>query len=151
MKILFVCIGNICRSPIAEGVLKHLAEEKLVPWQIDSAGTHNYHVGEPPHSSSIKVCKANKIDIHKQQSRQITLDDLTNFDRIYTLATDVHQDVLRLCTSDAQRKKVTLFLEELYPGQQKSVKDPWYGTYPDYEEVFAEITEVCKVIIRKYS
>ena len=150
MKILFVCIGNICRSPIAEGVFNALSAQEGASITADSAGTHNYHVGETPHSDSIKVCAKNGIAINQQRARQITATDLNDFDYIYTLATDVHADVLALCKTDAQRAKIKLLLDVLYPRQNRSVKDPWYGDYKDYEDVFTEIQSACKALLHQY-
>ena len=90
MKLLFVCIGNICRSPIAEGVMKKLCEVKGLKWEIDSAGTSGYHQGEAPHVDSIRVCKENGIDISDQKSRPLNRTDFRQFDFIFSLAEDVH-------------------------------------------------------------
>lgn len=89
MKILFVCLGNICRSPIAEGVLRHLAEQNDLNWKIDSAGTEYYHVGERPDRRAIAQCLKYNIDISSQRARQIRARDFEKFDLIYALADDV--------------------------------------------------------------
>jgi protein-tyrosine phosphatase len=151
MKILFVCIGNICRSPIAEGLLETKCKEKKLNWQIDSAGTHHYHVGEAPHPLSQKVCLKNGIDISNQKAREFEMEDFQQFDLIYALATDVEETLLSKTKNKIHQQKVKLILDELYPNKRRSVKDPWYGTYPDYEDVFNELNLACEAILKKYA
>lgn len=146
MKLLFVCIGNICRSPIAEGVMKKLCQEHGLKWEIDSAGTSGYHQGEAPHTDSIRVCKENGIDISEQKSRPLKRNDYTDFDFIFTLADDVHKSVMDYKPENSSAE-INLFLDALYPGENKSVKDPWYGTSSDYEDVYDEIHACCKAIL----
>lgn len=148
MKLLFVCIGNICRSPIAEGVMKKLCQEKNLKWEIDSAGTSGYHQGEAPHLDSIRVCKNNGIDISEQKSRPLKRTDYMQYDFIFTLAEDVHKSVLDY-KPEQSSAEITLFLDALYPGENRSVKDPWYGTSADYEDVFEEIHSCCEAILTR--
>lgn len=150
MKILMVCLGNICRSPLAEGILKHKAQQAGLDWYIDSAGTNGYHVGEAPHRLSQKVAKLNGIDICEQRARQFVKEDMERFDKIYAMADDVVEDIRRIAKNNFDESKVDLFLNELHPGQHRSVPDPWYGTEPGYHEVYHLINETCDEIIRKY-
>jgi protein-tyrosine phosphatase len=150
MKILMVCLGNICRSPLAEGILKHKAAEAGLPWVIDSAGTNGYHVGEPPHQLSQKVAKLNGIDICEQRARNFMKEDLDKYDMIYAMADDVLEDIRKIARENFDEKKVTIFLNELHPGSNQSVPDPWYGPEPGYHEVFDLISKTCEVIIEKY-
>jgi protein-tyrosine phosphatase len=150
MKILFVCIGNICRSPIAEGVLQHKCNQLNLNWTIDSVGTHNYHVGEKPHTSSQQICKENGIDISNQKARQFTKSDFEKFDIIYALATDVQQTLFSKASTEEEKQKIKLLLDELYDTKGKSVKDPWYGEYDGYIDVFDEIELACEAIIKEY-
>ncbi len=150
MKILFVCIGNICRSPIAEGVLKHKCHQSKLDWIIDSAGTHSYHIGEPPHKSSHLICEQNGIDISYQRARQFNESDFKKFDKIYAFATDVYDTLIQKANSESDKSKIILLLDELYKQKGKSVKDPWYGGFDDYEDVFEEINLVCEAIINKH-
>jgi protein-tyrosine phosphatase len=96
MKILMVCLGNICRSPLAEGILQHKANAAALNWQVDSAGTAGYHVGNPPHHLSQKVAKHNGIDISHQQCKQFVQEDMLNYDRIYVMDSSNYNDVKRL-------------------------------------------------------
>ena len=151
MKVLMVCLGNICRSPIAEGVLRKKALDKGLNWEIDSAGTNGYHDGEHPHKFSQKICLANGIDISSQISRRIRLEDFSFYDKIYAMAEDVVTDMKRLAGNSFDANKVTLFLEELHPGKNKSVPDPWYGNEDGYTEVYEMIDKTCDAIVSKYA
>ncbi len=146
-----VCLGNICRSPIAEGILQHKANKTGLNWKVDSAGTNGFYNGEPPHVLSQKVSKANGIDISGQQSRKLTKEDFRQFDRIYAMANDVLAYMKEIGGKDFDESKVSLFLEELYPGKFKNVPDPWYGEEDGYVKVFDLIDETCEAIINNYS
>ena len=151
MKILFVCLGNICRSPIAEGVLSTLAIQHHLPWKIASAGTESFHVGEQPHRYSQHVCKEKGLDISHQRAAQFNQDDLQKYDLIYAMSQDVYDILKKTCGSSFNSSKIRLFLEELYPSQNRSVKDPWYGELDGYYEVYEEIRKGCEAIIAHHS
>jgi protein-tyrosine phosphatase len=151
MKILMVCLGNICRSPMAEGILEHKAKKAGLNWVIDSAGTNGYHIGEPPHRLSQKVVKLNGIDICHQRARQFVPDDFERYDKIYALAEDVIDEIRWIAGEKYDPAKVDLLLNELHPGKNLSVPDPWYGTEPDFHKVYKIINEVCDHIINKYA
>jgi protein-tyrosine phosphatase len=146
-----VCLGNICRSPIAEGILQYKAKKAGLNWSVDSAGTNGLYNGEPPHPLSQKVSKANGIDISAQQSRKLTKEDFRQFDRIYAMANDVLAYMKEIGGKDFDDSKVSLFLEELYPGEFRNVPDPWYGEEDGYVKVFDLIDKTCEAIINKYS
>ncbi|KAA2240610.1 low molecular weight phosphotyrosine protein phosphatase [Chitinophaga agrisoli] len=143
MKVLMVCLGNICRSPLAEGVLRHLAQEKGLNWTIDSAGTGNWHVGDPPDHRSIKVAKRHGIDISGLRGRQFGTADFDNFDRIFVMDLDNYRNVLRKARTDADQQKVQLLLDG-----QREVPDPWYDDAL-FEPVYNMIHEACERVIRK--
>jgi len=151
MKILMVCLGNVCRSPLAEGVLKHKAIKAGLNWSVESAGTNSYHTGDPPHPLSQKVAKLNGIDISSQQARRFRAEDFETYDKIYALAKDVVDEMRHIAKNKFDASKVDLLMNELYPGQNIDVPDPWYGPEPGYHEVFEMIDEVCETIVRKYS
>jgi protein-tyrosine phosphatase len=151
MKILMVCLGNICRSPLAEGILRHKAKQAGLHWTVESAGTNGLHNGEPPHRLSQKVAMLNGIDICHQRSRQFVKDDFDRYDKIYAMADDVLDEIRWIAKDKYDPKKVDLFLNELYPGQNSSVPDPWYGAEPGYHEVYKLIDEACEKIIRNYA
>lgn len=151
MKILMVCLGNICRSPIAEGILKSKAEALHLNWTIDSAGTNNYHIGEAPHLYSQKVCLQHGIDISSQRARRFTPKDFETYDIIYALAQDVYEEIRNISENGASMHKVSLFLRELNPASPASVPDPWYGDESGYLPVYQLIEQACEAIVRKYS
>ena len=150
MKILMVCLGNICRSPLAEGILKHKVKAAGLNWQIDSAGTNGYHIGEAPHRLSQKVAKLNGIDICDQKARQFSKEDFNRYDKIYALADDVVDEIKWIANEKYDPDKVDLLLNELHPGENLSVPDPWYGPEPGYHEVYSLIEAACAAIVRKY-
>ncbi|MBX2935072.1 MAG: low molecular weight phosphotyrosine protein phosphatase [Ferruginibacter sp.] len=145
-----VCLGNICRSPLAEGILQDMAIKAGLNWLVDSAGTNGYHTGEPPHHLSIKVAAKNGIDISKQISRKFTSADFDMFDIIYAMAEDVLDDMKRIAGNNFDSAKVRLFLDESFPGQQRDVPDPWYGPEKGYHEVYEIINNNCSNIIKKH-
>jgi protein-tyrosine phosphatase len=147
MKILMVCLGNICRSPLAEGILLHKAKKAGLNWQVDSAGTNGYHIGEAPHKLSQKVAKLNGINICNQRSRQFIKEDFDHYDEIYAMADDVLDEMKEIAKEKWDPSKAQLFLNELYPGQHRSVPDPWYGTEPGYHEAYKLIDAACDKII----
>ena len=151
MKILMVCLGNICRSPIAHGIMGKLIAENNLPWVVESAGTNGLHTGEHPHKDSIRVCKNHGIDISQQVSELFTTSDFDSYDILYVMANDVRRDVMKLARSEEDKQKVILFLNELYPNANKDVTDPWYGGPDGYEPVFEEIEKCCRAIIKKYA
>ena len=147
MKILMVCLGNICRSPLAEGILQHKSKQAGLNWMVDSAGTAGYHIGEQPHVLSQKVALLNGIDISKQCCRQFMREDIQRFDRIFVMDMDNYAEVKRICGKEWEADKVSLLLDVLYPNQNKEVPDPWYGTEKDYHFVFDMVSEACNKII----
>lgn len=146
-----VCLGNICRSPLAEGVLQHKARKAGLNWTVDSAGTNGYHVGEAPHHLSQKVARLNGIDICGQRARRFVKEDFDRYDILYAMADDVLDDMRRIARERFNEDKAVLFMNELYPGEDQSVPDPWYGTEPGFHEVYQLIDTVCDRIIEKYA
>ena len=151
MKILMVCLGNICRSPLAEGILQDKAWKAGLKWSVESAGTNGYHTGEAPHPLSQKVARINGVDISKQRSRNFVAEDFHRFDKIYAMSDDVIDDMRRIAKNNFDEKKVDLLLNELFPGQNVDVPDPWYGPEPGFHHVYKMIDEACDAIVRKYS
>lgn len=151
MKILMVCLGNICRSPLAEGILAHKAAAAGLNWTVDSAGTNGYHIGEAPHPLSQKVAKLNGVDICRQRARRFVKEDMQRYDKIYAMADDVVEDIKRIAKDAYDENKVALFLNVLHPGKNLSVPDPWYGPEAGYHEVYALIDKTCDNIISQYA
>lgn len=150
MKILMVCLGNICRSPLAEGILQKKADEAGLGWTVESAGTNGYHTGEAPHHLSQKVAKRNGIDISGQVSRRFSAEDFDRYDKIYAMADDVAMEIKRISGHKFNDSKTDYFLNELEPGSNKNVPDPWYGEEDGYTEVYELIDKACDAIIKNY-
>src|ERR1700740_1143665 len=127
MKILMVCLGNICRSPLAEGILQQKANAAGLNWTVESAGTNGYHVGEAPHPLSQKVAKQHGVDISRQRAAAFRKEDIDQYDRIYAMAGDVISDIKWISKEKFDPDKVKLFMNELYPSKNMDVPDPWYG------------------------
>ena len=147
MNILMVCLGNICRSPIAEGVLQHLVAKNGLDWTVDSAGTSGYHNGALPDERSIAVAKNYGIDLTPQRSRKFITDDFKRFDHIFVMDTSNYQNVIRLAKSQKQKDKVKLLLNEVNPGGNQSVPDPYYEG--GFEGVYEMIEAACKAVVAK--
>lgn len=142
-----VCLGNICRSPLAEGILKSkLPEESFF---IDSAGTSNYHIGDLPDSRSIDIARKNQIDITQQRGRQFITSDFDRFHHIYVMDSSNYQDIIRLARNQHDQSKVKLILNELYPNENMSVPDPYYGGSDGFKNVFNLLNDACKQIAEK--
>ena len=147
VKILMVCLGNICRSPLAHGIL----ESKLPSDQffIDSAGTTNYHVGDPPDRRSISIAKSHGIDISQQRGQQFKASFFDAYDYIYVMDEHNYEDVIRLARTEQDRLKVKLILEEDSTAKLKHVPDPYYGDESGFEYVFTVLDKVCDKIAQK--
>ena len=149
MKILMICLGNICRSPLAEGILKFKLKQAGINWDVESAGTNRFHIGEPPHHFSQKVALLNHIDISKQVSRLFVKEDFDAFDKIYAMAEDVIDDMKIIGQDKFKIEKVDLLMNAIYPDKNMDVPDPWYGAEPGYHEVFKMISLACDALIKK--
>ncbi len=146
-NILMVCLGNICRSPLAEGILR----SKLPANQffIDSAGTANYHIGDPPDRRSVEIAKKNQIDISNHRGRQFKVSDYDRFDIIYVMDNSNYQNVIHLARNEKDTKKISLILNELYSNENMDVPDPYYGGNHGFKNVFEMLDEACDKISRK--
>ncbi len=150
MKILMVCLGNICRSPLAHGLLEQKIEENgLKHWEVDSAGTASYHVGHPPDPRSIEVARHHGIDISQQRARQLKADDLQYYDLIFAMDSSNYQDILQLATTKEERNKVNLLLNEAYPSENRNVPDPYYGGQSGFENVFQQLDLVTDKLLER--
>lgn len=146
-----VCLGNICRSPLAEGILQQKVNNAGLDWEIDSAGTAGYHIGEQPHLLSQKIASLNGIDISHQQCRQFARQDMQLFDKIFVMDLDNYNEVRRISGEAWNPEKVSLILDVLYPGEDREVPDPWYGTEKDYHFVYDLLNRASEKIIEQYS
>lgn len=145
-KILMVCLGNICRSPVAEGILRKKIEKRGLDALVDSAGTSNYHIGEHPDKRSILNAQKKGLDISKLKARQFTLRDFDDFDKIFVMDSSNYGDVIEQARNAYDRKKVEMILNVLYPDSNMSVPDPYYGGEQGFENVFTLLDRACDVI-----
>ena len=144
-----VCLGNICRSPLAEGILQEKATKAGLNWKVESAGTGTWHIGQPPHNLSQKVAAINQIDISNQRCRQFRKEDMLVYDHIYAMDKEIYNEIKKMSGELWNKNKIDLLLNELYVGENRGVPDPYLGTEPDYHEVFSLIEKACDAIIQK--
>ncbi|KQS47265.1 MAG: low molecular weight phosphotyrosine protein phosphatase [Flavobacterium sp.] len=147
VKILMVCLGNICRSPLAEGILQSkLPRDRFV---VDSAGTGDWHIGRQPDSRSIAIAKSNGLDISRQRGRLFTATDFETNDYIFVMDNSNYKDVMRLAPNAEAKSKVSLILNELFPGENVDVPDPYFGLEDGFSNVYGMLDEVCEIIADK--
>lgn len=145
-KILMVCLGNICRSPIAEGILKSkLPNDSFF---VDSAGTGDYHIGKKPDSRSIAIASKHGLDISNLKGRQFELSDFDTFDVIYVMDESNYRNVIMLARDDKDKAKVKFILNEINPDQNQDVPDPYYGGREGFINVFNMLEEACNKIAK---
>lgn len=146
-RILFVCAGNICRSPLGEGVLRHQARERGLAGLIEtaSAGTGNWHQGDPPDHRSVAVARRHGVDISGQRARQLRADDFTRFDLIFAMDRDNLRNIVRATPHDSPAD-IHLFLD-FARGESRDVPDPYHGDAGDFDRVFTMIDEGCRNLI----
>ncbi len=149
MKILMVCLGNICRSPLAEGILKEKIREHGLDWEVDSAGTGSWHVGELPDPRSIATARRHGIDITDQRARQLRPEDLDRYDLVLAMDRSNLRDILRLARTDEQRRKVRLIMEFADPDNPQDVPDPYWDD-DGFEGVFRMLERAAEGIIAAY-
>ena len=144
-----VCLGNICRSPLAEGILRSKVEENGLGWEVDSAGTGAWHSGEMPDPRSVEVARRNGIDITRQRARQFKRADFDQFDLIYAMDAENYRNILALADNDAHKGKVSMIMNMAYPGENRRVPDPYYGGPSGFDDVFEMLDLACDKIIEQ--
>jgi protein-tyrosine phosphatase len=147
VRVLMVCLGNICRSPLAEGILKSKVDPNRV--FVDSAGTGNYHVGGLPDSRSIAIAQKYLLDITDQRCRQFRIADFDEFDLIYVMDNSNRRDVLSLARNEKDRAKVKMILNEIFPNENVDVPDPYTGGDFGFENVYKMLEEACSILATK--
>jgi protein-tyrosine phosphatase len=148
-KILMVCLGNICRSPLAEGIMLKLIDEHNLNIVVDSAGTSNYHIGEAPDKRTIQNAATHGVDLKPLRARQFKASDFDEFDRIFVMDKSNLANVLALASHELQKQKVHLLLNSLYPGKDLEVPDPYFGGEQGFEDVFVMVEKACRKIAGK--
>lgn len=148
MNVLAVCLGNICRSPLAEGILANQAKKANLEWHVDSAGTSGWHDGEQADVRSIAIAKERGIDIGYQRSRKFVVQDFDRFDLIVVMDSSNYQNVINLARNEMDKAKVEILLNFSYPGQNRAVPDPYYEG--GFGHVFDLIEGACEKIVEEY-
>jgi protein-tyrosine phosphatase len=150
MRILMVCLGNICRSPMADGWLRHKANQYDLDLLVDSAGTAGYHVGEKADARMRKWSKTYGVDIDELRARQFTQEDFDRFDIIFAMDQTNKKNILRLARNKVDEDKVHLFLNELYPGENREVPDPYYGGDSDFKHVIELLDATTEAFLKNH-
>ena len=147
IKVLMVCLGNICRSPLAQGILESKLDAKK--HLVASAGTANYHTGKLPDPRSIAVAKKNGIDITNQRAAQFQKSDFDTYDYIFTMDESNYQNVITLAKNSVQKEKVNLILNEITPNSNAEVPDPYYGGDSGFDHVYQLLNTACNQIAKR--
>ena len=142
-----VCLGNICRSPLAEGILQHKSKNTNI--FVDSAGTASYHIGKLPDSRSIEIANKYGIDLSNQRARQFSEKDYDNLDKIYAMDTHNYASIISISRNENDRNKVELILNEINPKSCDSVPDPYYGEGDGFQKVYDMLDKACDIIVSK--
>lgn len=143
-KILMVCLGNICRSPLAEGIMLKLIIENNLNMRVDSAGTSNYHVDEEPDKRTIANAAKHNVDLKPLRARQFKESDFDKFDRIYVMDKSNLANIMALAKNNAHKAKVDLLLNASHPGENNEVPDPYFGGEQGFEDVFNMVYKACQ-------
>ena len=149
MKILMVCLGNICRSPLAEGIMKAKAIKHGIELEVDSAGTAAYHAGEMPDIRSMEVASRNGIDLSDQRARKFQVADFDRFDKIYAMDRYNFSDLAAKARNGNDSGKIEMILNKTNPGENRDVPDPYYGGDDGFDKVYKMLDDACEVIAKE--
>ncbi|MFT5926057.1 MAG: protein-tyrosine phosphatase [Rubritalea sp.] len=146
-NLLMICLGNICRSPLAEGLMR--SKLNFTKFTVDSAGTSGGHKGQAPDKRSIAVANKNGIDISQQKSRKLVKEDFKNYDYLYVMDASNYLDVIAMASNEEEIKKVIKILDEVFPNENLDVPDPYYGGSQGFENVYKMLDRATDVIASK--
>ncbi len=144
-----VCLGNICRSPLAEGIMKNKLKQHNLDWEVGSAGTGSWHIGSSPDPRSIDIARQNNIDITSQRGRQFIRQDFDQYDLIFAMDSQNYQNILKLAPNDETKEKVQLIMNLHQPGYNQSVPDPYWDDN-GFQKVFDMLDMACDGIVKNY-
>ncbi|NQX76179.1 MAG: low molecular weight phosphotyrosine protein phosphatase [Gilvibacter sp.] len=144
-----VCLGNICRSPLAEGIMRTKLFGRK-EFEVDSAGTGGWHAGEAPDPRSVAIAKENGLDISAQRGRQFSVTDFDRFDHIFVMDNSNYRDVIRLARNDQDKQKVSMILDAIFPGENVDVPDPYYGGSDGFANVYDMLDQACDIIKEQF-
>lgn len=146
MKVLMVCLGNICRSPLAQGILESLTHDQGLSWEVDSAGTSAWHIGNAPDGRSIKIAKHYGIDISTQTARQFTTKDFHDYDLILAMDQSNYNNILKISPDQSMNGKVKMIMNYVDPGMNEAVPDPYYDD--GFDNVYQMLHKACQALIK---
>ncbi len=147
MRILFICTGNICRSPLAEGILREKARAMNLHIEVDSAGFEQFHVNDPPDERAIKTGRKYGIDISGHRARLFGTEDFKRFDKIYVMDSWHFANAMAFARNEDDRQKVDYIMNAVYPGENIPVQDPWYDGMAAFEKVYHQLDKACEMLI----
>jgi protein-tyrosine phosphatase len=150
-RVLMVCLGNICRSPMAEGILRHKAKEQGLDIETDSAGTSHWHEGEAPDRRAIQNLKERDIDISDLRARPFHHSDFQAFDYIFAMDSSNYEDILQLARDDEERSRVRMIMNLVDGNENVSVPDPYYGGEMQFQRVYDMLDEATDVFLKEIS
>ena len=149
MNILVVCLGNICRSPMAHGLLLDKVNKEKLNWTIDSAGTGGWHAGETPDKRMQVTAKKHGIDLSQLKARQFVVADFNDFDLIYAMDSSNYENIVALAKTEQEKDKVKMILEESHPNMNLSVPDPYYGGEDGFEDVYNLLNDAVTTLVER--
>lgn len=148
MKILMVCLGNICRSPMAEGIMRSKIEECNISATVDSCGTADYHVGDSPDRRAQQTLRNHDTDISNLKGRQFSVEDFDDFDLIFPMDEDNYDKIIALARNKADENKVEMIMNKLHPRENIPVPDPYYGGQQGFEDTYKMLDLACENILQ---
>ncbi len=149
MRVLMVCLGNICRSPMAEGILRNKVDQTKLEISVESAGTSSYHIDEAPDERAIATMKENGINISTLRGREFTAKDFDEFDKIFVMDYSNYENVIALARNEDEKAKVDLILNLIYPNENRSVPDPYFGGDEGFKSVYKMLDASCDALINQ--
>lgn len=149
MKVLMVCLGNICRSPLADGLMRQKVVDHGLPVEVDSAGTGDWHVGEAPDPRMRETAKSKGLSIDDLRGRQFTVEDFDRFDRIFVMDLSNRENVLKLARNDQDKAKVDLLLNLSHPGEDMEVPDPYFGGEEGFQHAYQLVDDATDQLINE--
>lgn len=151
MKILFVCTGNICRSPLAEGILREKMKKYGIRGETDSAGFESFHAGDHPDPRAIITARKRNINITGHVARLFKTEDFDRFDKIYVMDDYHYENVERMSRDESDMEKVDYIMNVVYPGENITVHDPWYDGIQAFEKVYEQLDNACEILAKELS
>lgn len=149
IKILMVCLGNICRSPLAEGIMRDKLENSGIEGMVDSCGFEAFHTGDAPDPRSMEIARQHGVDISMQQSRLFSVDDFDKFDKIYVMDQNNYSDVARYARNKEDLKKIDFIMNVVYPDSNRPIPDPYYGGDGGFKNVWKMLDQASDEIIEQ--